>query len=137
MLRARKKSNYINKSRLYKFQTIWRSNNIDISIISICFAIAVLPLLFCKLYTIYELNPSMQNEWDRTKSRIIINNYPTHKINVRIHANIVYQYTMYTACTYKTRYHHCTYTALLEKTNVRGVPLIGRFLLRLTCEGYG
>ena len=24
---------------------------------------------------------------------------------------------------------HCTYTALLEKTNVRGVPLIERFLL--------
>ena len=32
---------------------------------------------------------------------------------------------------YETKYfyNHCTYTALLEKTNVRGVPLIERFKL--------
>ena len=29
------------------------------------------------------------------------------------------------------QWHHCTYSALLEKSNVRGVPLIERFLLWL------
>ena len=40
---------------------------------------------------------------------------------------IIWIITLYKTC--KGLYRHCTYTAQLEKTNVRGVPHIERFLL--------
>ena len=62
-----------------------------------------------------------------------------HVVLLQVYANLCKQnlsyikkkYGLNIEVTLFTIHKHCTYTALLEKANVQGAPLIERFLLRL------